>query len=413
MPKYDYACLAEGYKVEEDSKVTNLNLNKLVYGSTGAGKTFSMVYPTLANTENSSVVLTLSKRADCTKIEKHFKKKGYKTYVLDLANLKGNTIGYNPLDYVNNEQDSKKLARGILDIDNYKSVDNFWPDSAVAAVNSIIQLELLNAEYSERKPDFQNVIKLLKDFRVFSVNGSASTSLAPIFDEIKQRRPGNHASKSWTAIEGAPEKTLSCIYSTIVTAVDVFFDENLKYLFSNKKCIDFNKLGQEKSALFVITSPVNSSLNRIVNMIYSDLFRVLFEQAEASKTGSLKVPVHVYCDDFACGKIPDFDKFIAISRAAKISATMLLQNEAQLTALYGPEGANTIKGCSDTLIYFSSQDIQTVTDLAQRLNKPVNRVLEMPAEYVAVFRRGKPHVVARRYQTLEDPRFKEMMGGEI
>ena len=178
------------------------------------------------------------------------------------------------------------------------------------------------------------------------------------------------------------------------------------------KRISFKNLGNRKTALFITVSPMNKALLNYINILYADMFRDLFETAEATDDSRLNIHVHIICDDFACsGKIEGFEDYISIFRAAGISVTLLLQSESQLISMYGESAAITIINNCDTYVYMGGMDIRTCHNISERLNKPVNKVLSMPLEQVVVFRRGNEPYVARRYQILDDPLYKEMMSG--
>lgn len=155
---------------------------------------------------------------------------------------------------------------------------------------------------------------------------------------------------------------------------------------------------------------MNATLQNLMNVLYADMFRKLFETAERRSDFKLKVPVHIICDNFACGsKIADFADYISIFRAAGISVTVLLQSESQLESMYGQTEATTIINNCDTYVYMGGMDIITCQHIALRLNMPLSRVMSMPLEQVCVFRRGAEPVVASRYQILEDPIYRQMM----
>lgn len=175
------------------------------------------------------------------------------------------------------------------------------------------------------------------------------------------------------------------------------------------KRVSFRELGNKKVALFITTSPMNKTHQNYVNILYADMFRELFEKAERSLDFRLKVPVHIICDDFACGsRIKGFEEYISIFRSAGISVTLLLQSETQLVSMYGEYEATTIINNCDTYVYMGGMDIATCQHISQRMNKPLHEVMAMPREKVVVFRRGDKPYVARRYQILDDPLYQQL-----
>ena len=177
-----------------------------------------------------------------------------------------------------------------------------------------------------------------------------------------------------------------------------------------KKRVSFQELGRKRIVLFITTSPMNKTFQNLVNLMYADMFRVLFEEAEMNVDAKLRVPVHMVCDDFACGsRINDFEEYISIFRAAGISVTLLLQSESQLEDMYGENAATTIINNCDTYVYMGGMDISTCEHVAKRTNKPLHWVLSMPLAQVIVFRKGSKPYISRRYQILEDPLYQEVM----
>ncbi len=162
--------------------------------------------------------------------------------------------------------------------------------------------------------------------------------------------------------------------------------------------------------MFITTSPTNTAVQNFVNVLYADMFHTLFETAENSKEGRLRIPVHVICDDFACGsRIRGFEDYISIFRAAGISVTILLQSESQLISMYGEAAASTIINNCDTYVYMGGMDITTCNNISKRANKPFDKVMYMPLEQVMVFRRGSKPYFSRRYQLLNDPLYQKLV----
>ena len=199
----------------------------------------------------------------------------------------------------------------------------------------------------------------------------------------------------WKTIDGLSMKTASCILSIVNNAMDKIFSENIVAMARKKNRISFKELGEKRTAVFVTTSPVNSTLKNYINLMYADMFRTLFKTAEENENNTLAVPVHIICDDFACGStIEDFEEYISIFRAAGISVTLLLQSESQLSGMYGPTAATTIINNCDTYVYMGGRDLETCEHVARKLNKPLVSVLNMPLEQVVVFRRGAEPLIS-------------------
>ena len=412
----DYSCLAENLIVPADFAQTGINLNELVIGPTGCGKTWSNAFSRLLHTNTSSVVVPLAKRALKDKFTKMFKKRGYEIMDLDFSNPRKSTVCYDPMDYVKTDEDVIQLAKNLIGVNPSRTrdgnLDPYWNDSATSILAAEIGLIRLNALYDGKQPSIADVVKLHRSI-VVSNETAFSSNIDILFDHAASIYPGNQATELWKTIRGLAPKTASCILSIVNNAMDKIFGPNILELAKKKKKLAFKKLGEKRIALFITTSPMNTALLNLVNVLYADMFRELFNTAEATPEGKLKIPVHIICDDFACtGRIEDFDSYISIFRAAGISVTLLLQSETQLVSMYGENAATTIINNCDTYIYMGGMDSRTCRNVSEKINKPVSKVMSMPIEHVMVFRRGSDPIETRRYQILEDPLFKEMMEDE-
>lgn len=408
----DKTCLAEGLVVPADFETTGINLNEIVVGSTGCGKSMSNAYSRLLYTYESSVVVPITKKAVREKFSKLFKERGYEVMSLDFANPQNSTAGYDPLDYIHSDEDVIQTARNLIGADPSKKrtgePDPYWNDSATSVLAAEISLIRLNAKSAGKEPCFADVIELHRSMKVDTRENLLKTNLDKLFDKAEMKHPGNQASELWNTVRNLAPRTASCILSIANSALDKVFSDNVIAMTRKKKKVAFKKLGEKKTALFITTSPMNKSLQSLVNLMYADMFRELFESAEKNRNSRLDVPVHIICDDFACGsRINDFEDYISIFRAAGISVTILLQSETQLSSMYGQNAAVTIINNCDTYVYMGGMDISTCQHISQRINMPLNKVLNMPLEQVMVFRRGSEPFVARRYQILNDPLYRE------
>jgi len=413
----DMSCLADGLVVPANFELTGLNLNEIVVGPTGCGKSMSNAYSRLLHTTQSSVVVPITKKAIREKFSRLFEERGYQVINLDFSKPENCNVGYDPMDYITSDEDVVQTARNLVGNDPSRGrsgeMDPYWNDSATSVLAAEISLVRLNAKSFGKKPCFDDVIKLHRSLKVDTNSHLFTTNHDTLFRRAEEMYPGNQASELWKTVNNLAPRTASCILSIVNSAVDKIFCENVLQMTRKKERIDFRELGRRKIALFITTSPMNKSLQNLVNMMYADMFRVLFESAEENAESKLNVPVHIICDDFACGsRIRDFEDYISIFRAAGISVTLLLQSETQLATMYGEAAAITIINNCDTYVYMGGMDIDTCRNISQRMNKPVNKVLGMPLEQVVVFRRGSEPFVSRRYQTLNDPIYQKMIEQE-
>ncbi len=411
---YDYTCPAEGCVHPADFNLTGINQNEIVVGPTGGGKTMSVAMPRLVYTYNSSLIVPIAKRALKLKFCRTFIKRGYEVIDMDFSDPSESNCGYDPMDFIHSKEDAVNTANNLIDEEEYKnsSADPYWNKAAISILAGIIMLEKLIAADAGRRPSFVNVIKMLNNLS-YETDDLFESNLDPLFEEAERNYPGNDASELWKTITSLSVKTASCIISTVRNSVDKLFGIETIEMMSKEKRISFKEMGERKMVLFLTTSPVNKALQNLVNLMYSDMFKELFETAEKNVGNRLRIPVHIVCDDFACGcRIKGFEDYISIFRAAGISVTLLLQSESQLNSMYGEQAATTIINNCDTYVYMGGMDITTCKSISVRIDKPVHKVMQLPLEHVIVFRRGAEPFYGRRYQILDDPEYRKIIEDE-
>lgn len=409
MMKYDKVILGEDAVFSTDCKQTQINNNVLVCGSSGCGKTMSLIEPKLLCTNNSSIVLTLSKRRLVSTYAKLFQQRNYQVWDLNFVSPEKSQIAYDPLQYVNSWTDVTYLAEMIVMADVRKKesqADPYWDSTSVGLLSALISYVLMTKE----RHSMADVIDLFRELRIVKSSDLVETTLDAKFEAIRSADPKHFAIACWDSFKQTPIRTAGCIYSSLGTMLDKIFTPQLCSMMRKAEKIDFKKLSSEKTILFVSTSAVNPYLNTFANMFYSQMFKELFEIGEENANGQLALPVQVVCDDFACGaKILNFAEYISIFREKGISVTMMLQSESQLKSIYGEEDAKTIINNSDTYVYMGGNDLDTAKSVSSRLNKPLEEILYMPIGQEFIFRRGQKPIITRRYNILEDKEYQEVM----
>jgi type IV secretory pathway TraG/TraD family ATPase VirD4 len=289
------------------------------------------------------------------------------------------------------------------------SYDPYWEDAATNVLAAEIHLIMQNARVQGKDPRIADVVRLNRNMKVMPMSDTLKINLTRFFDEAEKRFGDSRAKMLWSTVQNNAPRTTDCVLSFLNTGMNRTFSGNVLKMSKKKQQLDIAKIGQEKTALFITTSPVNNTCSDVVNIMYGDIIRELFTEAEHEPGHRLKVPVHMICDDFACGgKIKDFEKYISIFRATGMSATILLQSESQLVNIYGSTNATTIINNCDTYVYMGGTDLPTCENISRRIDRPIERVLNMDLGRVIVFRRGSKPIIARRYQTLDDEIYKSL-----
>ena len=385
-----------------DCNLTQLNNNVAVVGGSGSGKTMSISAPIMLYTYNKSLVVTVSKRKLVKDFARLFRQRGYKVLDLNLSEARRSEVGFDPLRYCRTEADIANLANTIVwsgvDKENFHG-DPFWNDTAAQLLRALI----VYAKYRYRNPTFNTVIRL---FDRIQPDENLQTGLDDEFESIKTRYPSCYS--DWAAFRRLHDNGLRSVWGSLNTPLHSVFTPEVQSVIGNQNQINIQRIGQEKTVLFLTSSPANMAEHRFVNIFYAQLFKELFEYAEHCEGGSLPVPVHVLCDDFACGsRILDFPQLISIFREKRISVTLLLQSESQLSSMYGMIDATTIINNCDSYVYLGSMDYDTASVVARRLDVPVSDILWMPIGQEILFRRGQKPVRTERYDILHDRLYVE------
>ncbi|MDO5132826.1 MAG: type IV secretory system conjugative DNA transfer family protein [Eubacteriales bacterium] len=391
-----------------DSSKTGLNNNILVIGTSGCGKTVSILEPRILETFNKSLIATVTKRRIVNKYSAVMKRRGYKVLDLNFVHPSEGTCGYDPMMYIGSYNDITFLARSIVLANPQKAhsnADPYWDDGAT----SLFSAELCYTLQTKENPTFADVLEFHNKLTFEERNGVITTNYDRKFEYLAEKDPSSFAVSCWKSFKQLPIKTASCIFSALNTTIDSVFTPELKEMFRMEKMVDFEKLASEKTVLFITTSPVNASLNSFISSFYGTLFKELFEFAEDQTDGKLPIPVDVLADDFATGcPVHMFDQYVSIFREKALSVTILIQSESQLSSLYGSDKATTIINNFDTIVFLGSMDIETGRSISLRANRPLDDVLYMPIGSEIIFRRGTKPIFTKRYNIFQNEMYKKV-----
>ena len=334
------------------------NVNVLVVGGSGSGKSASYSIPN-AHQMLGSYVFTDPKGELYDRTAGYLKEHGYKIKVLNLVHPQYSD-GYNPLLHISSEIDVDVIANTI--VKGQKSEgggsDPFWDDSAETLLKSLIYYLM-----ATRPEEEQNLASCAEMVRAANSNGGSN-----LLTELMSQLPYDHPARmNYKSIEIAPEKTYSSILSTLQSKLGKFDSKEIAELTSTDT-INFEEIGSEKTAVYVISSDTHGAYDFLLTIFFAQMIQQLYDFAD-NNGGKLKERTYFILDEFAnIGRIPDFDKKISTSRSRGISFSVILQNLDQLEAIY--EKANeTIIGNCDTHVFLGSNSQKTVEYFSKALGE--------------------------------------------
>ena len=343
------------------------NKNVLVIGGSGSGKTRFYVKPNLMQM-HSSYCVTDPKGTIVLECGKMLEDNGYEIKILNTINFK-KSMKYNPFAYIRSEKDILKLVQTIIANtkgEGEKAGEDFW-----VKAEKLYYTALIGYIWYEAPREEKNFATLLDMIDASEVREDDETYMNPIdrlFEALEKREPAHFAVKQYKKYKLAAGKTAKSILISCGARLAPFDIQELRDLMSEDE-LELDTLGDRKTALFVIISDTDDTFNFVVSIMYSQLFNLLCDKADDEYGGRL--PVHVRCllDEFAnIGLIPKFEKLIATIRSREISASIILQAQSQLKAIY-KDNADTIVGNCDSTLFLGGKEKTTLKELSETLGK--------------------------------------------
>ena len=343
------------------------NKNVLVIGGSGSGKTRFFVKPNLMQM-HSSYVVTDPKGTIVLECGKMLENHGYEIKILNTINFK-KSMKYNPFAYLKSEKDILKLVQTIIANtkgEGDKAGEDFW-----VKAEKLYYTALIGYIFYEAPKEEKNFATLLDMIDASEVREDDETYMNPIdrlFEALEKKEPNHFAVKQYKKYKLAAGKTAKSILISCGARLAPFDIQELRDLMSEDE-LELDTLGDRKTALFVIISDTDDTFNFVVSIMYSQLFNLLCDKADDVYGGRL--PVHVRCllDEFAnIGLIPKFEKLIATIRSREISASIILQAQSQLKAIY-KDNADTIVGNCDSTLFLGGKEKTTLKELSETLGK--------------------------------------------
>lgn len=385
-----------------DCYKTQLNNNVLVVGTSGAGKTRSIVTPNLLQAVGSYIISD-PKGNLYHKYGEYLQSKGYRVINIDFTNP-ADSMHYNPLAYMRSSQDVMKLAHVLMAADERTS-DPIWNEMAQVLVQACLAFLFECAPLEERT--LENLVELIDATMVEGESERKKSNADAAFTNLRKVNPKSYAVKQYDKFRVAADKTYRSIQAVTNAKTGQFSTPEIFEMTSRNE-IDFSRIGTEKTAVFVGCSDTDRSMDFLVNLFYTQAMAELCRFADKEcRNNALPIPVRFIMDDFATNcKIEDFPRMIASIRSRNISTMLMIQAESQLEECFDKDGKTIIGNC-DTYVYLGGNDLDTAQSVAERADVPLKKILYMPVGTNWVFRRGKAPVNSANFD-LEDFLEKKM-----
>lgn len=422
-----------------DGKKHRRNLNTLVIGGSGAGKTRFYAKPNILQCNTSFVVL--DPKGEIIKSVGHLlEDEGYVIKVIDLIDMK-NSLGYNPFHYIQSDKDVLKLITNLIRNTTPKGSstnDPFWEKSETALLEALM---LYLYHYApEDEQNFTMIMEMLNYAEVKEDEEDYESPLDELFKRLEITDPTSLALKQYKIYKQAAGKTAKSILISVGVRLAAFNLEEMASLTKYDE-MELDQIGEKKTALFAIIPDNDSTFNFLIGMLYTQLFQMLYYQADYIHDGELPVPVHFLMDEFANVALPDeFDKLLATMRSRQIFVSIIIQNLAQIKALFKDSWESIVGNC-DELYYLGGNEQSTHKFISEYLGKETldtntygkssgrsgnystnyqqtgrelltaDEVRLLDNNYGLLFIKGERPIRDKKYDLLKHPRIKQTLDG--
>ena len=368
QPKSENKLLTQNVAIGLNAKKHRRNLNTLVIGGSGAGKTRFFCKPNLMQCCRNSYFVLDPKGEIVRDVGELLSQKEYEVRVLDLISMEKSHC-YNPFVYLQSDNDIQRLVTNLFKATTPKgsqSNDPFWDTSASMLLSALVYY--LHYEAPEDEQNFAMVMEMLRAGAIENEEDSRPTPLDYLFADLEMDRPDHIALKYYRSYHAGSAKTLKSIQITLAARLEKFNLESLAALTCTDE-LDLASMGEKKVALFAIIPDNDSSFNFLVSILYTQLFQQLFFSADHIHGGALPIPVHFLMDEFANVSLPDdFDKILSVMRSRGVSVSIILQNLAQLKALFEKQWESIVGNC-DEFLYLGGNEQSTHKYVSELLGK--------------------------------------------
>ena len=358
--------LTQHVRLGLDTHKHRRSLNVLVIGGSGAAKTRSFVLPNIL-TANTNYVITDPKSEVLLATGGYLKEQGYDVRVLNLVNLE-QSDGYNPFRYLRDEKDVLKLVNNLIQSTTPKGShesDPFWTKAETALLQAIILM--LFQEAPEYEQNFSMVMRVLEYAEVREEDEGHVSPLDLLFESIERRKPDSVAVRQYKVFKLAAGKTAKSILVSTAVRLAPFNLPQIQAM-TDHDDMDLYTLGEKKVALYAVIPDNDNTFNFLVSLLYAQAFQALYYSADQIHHGPLPRHVRFVLDEFAAMPLPGFTRELATMRSRSISASVIIQNMAQIKELY-KDSWETIPGNCDTILYLGGNESSTHKYVSEMLGK--------------------------------------------
>ena len=436
---FENKLLSQNVRIGLNGRKHRRNLNTIVIGGSGAGKTRFYGKPNIMQCNTSFAIL--DPKGEILRDLGHLlEKEGYVIRVIDLINMH-KSHGYNPFKYIQDDKDVLKLINNLIRNTTPKgaqSMDPFWEKSETALLEALC-LFLLN-EAPEEEQNFTMVMEMIAAAEVREDDEEYISPLDELFERLEERKPNTLAYKQYKIYKQAAGKTAKSILISVGVRLAAFNLDSIAGITTYDE-LELEKMGERKTALFAIIPDNDSTFNFLIGMLYTQLFQTLYYQADIVHGGELPVPVHFMMDEFANVALPDdFQKLLSTMRSRQIFVSIIIQNLAQIKALYKDDWESIVGNC-DELYYLGGNEQSTHKFMSDYLGKETldtntygkshgmhgnystnyqqagrelltaDEVRLLDNDYGLLFIRGERPIFDKKYDLLKHPRIKETRDG--
>lgn len=399
-----------------DQVKTHLNCNSMVIGASGAGKTRSFLYPNLMQMNGSYIIIDTKGQAFWN-FARMFEKNGYTVKLLNLVNPK-QSMHYNPFHYFKNQTDLETFVKNIVYAKNeddpaVRAADRFWDQASEILLGALCGYIWKECLPNER--NLPSVLRLLEKMEIREDDDQFKCVVDYLFDDVqtkydnlKEHDPDLSEPfylRKYRNYKNAAGKTAKSIIISIAAHLARYENDDIRHMMIGEDEIEIEKIGQQKTAVFVIVSDTNNLFHPIASLFIDQCMQTLVYQADENDVGKLPVHVSMYIDDAASFPIYGMNKYMAEVRSREISINLMFQNENQLTTCYGSAGTDIRENCN-TYLFLGGNSASTEEALGKWFDMDPREVHLLPYDRALIMQKSHDGKRIVKFFPEEHPNYK-------